>query len=208
MTKANNRCSPRSWRQVGILSLALIVLAGCAPSTRVVLLPDSDGHVGAVSVANTNGRQTLDQAFAEATVNAAKAAPNTSAPIDRKAFEARYDAVLKAQPTPPRQFTLNFLNDSMELTPASKALLPEVLRSARERAPTEITVFGHADASGNPAYNLALSAKRAEAVARLLRRIDPDLRIDVQYFGDKVPLVPSRPGKAEPRNRRAEIQIL
>jgi len=34
------------------------------------------------------------------------------------------------------------------------------------------------------------------------------LLINVEFFGDTVPLVPARPGKSEPRNRRAEILIL
>ena len=103
---------------------------------------------------------------------------------------------------------LNFLFDSMELTPASKKLLPEVKQVVRDRSPTEITVFGYADSSGTAAYNLALSAQRARAVARMLKEIDPNMPMDVQYFGDKVPLVPSPRGVPEPRNRRAEIVIL
>jgi len=42
----------------------------------------------------------------------------------------------------------------------------------------------------------------------LLKKIDPDLPVEVQYFGDRVPLVPTPPGVPEPRNRRAEIFIL
>jgi outer membrane protein OmpA-like peptidoglycan-associated protein len=103
---------------------------------------------------------------------------------------------------------LNFLFDSMELTPASRKMLPEVLQVVRQRSPTEITVFGYTDSVGTDSYNLALSAQRARAVARLLRKIDPDMPIDVQYFGDKAPLVPTPRGVPEPRNRRAEIVIL
>lgn len=87
-------------------------------------------------------------------------------------------------------------------------MLPEVLQAVRDRSPTEVTVFGYADSSGTAAYNLALSAQRAQAVARLLKQIDPKLPMDVRYFGDKAPLVPSPPGAREPRNRRAEIVVL
>ncbi|MEO8810725.1 MAG: OmpA family protein, partial [Rhodanobacter sp.] len=97
---------------------------------------------------------------------------------------------------------------SMELTAESRKMLPQVKQVVRDRSPTEITVFGYADSSGTPAYNLELSAERARAVARVLRQIDPNMPIEVQYFGDKVPLVPSPRGVPEPRNRRAEIVIL
>ena len=182
------------------------VLSGCA-TTRVTLLPDHSGHVGAVTVSNAQGQQRIDQAFNTVAVEQSSA-PGTPLAIDRQAFEAAHRALLDAQPTPPRSFGLNFLFDSMELTPESKKMLPEVIQVVRDRSPTEITVFGYADSSGTAAYNLALSAERAQAVARLLKQIDPTLPMDVRYFGDKAPLVPSPPGVPEPRNRRAEIVIL
>jgi outer membrane protein OmpA-like peptidoglycan-associated protein len=182
------------------------MLSGCA-TTRVTLLPDHSGHVGAVTVSNAQGRQSIDQAFDTVAVEQSSA-PGTPRANDRQAFENAHRALLDAQPTPPRSFELNFLFDSMELTPDSKKMLPEVMQVVRERSPTELTVFGYADSSGTAAYNLALSAERARAVARLLMQIDPKMPIDVRYFGDKAPLVPSPPGVPEPRNRRAEIVVL
>lgn len=182
------------------------VLSGCA-TTRVTLLPDHSGHVGAVTVSNAQGQQRIDQAFNTVSVEQSSA-PGAPRAIDRQAFETAHRVLLDAQPSPPRSFELNFLFDSMELTQDSKKMLPEVLQVVRDRSPTEITVFGYADSSGTTAYNLALSAQRAEAVARLLKQIDPKLPMEVRYFGDKAPLVPSPPGVPEPRNRRAEIVIL
>jgi len=195
---------------LAVLLSSLLGLAGCAspPQTQVVLLPDEDGHVGAVSVTSAGERQAIDQGFAEVTVARSGQPPTPSQPVDQPAFAQQHRQLLAAQPSPPKSFTLNFLSDSMELTPQSKALLPEVLATARQRMPTEIAVFGHADASGTPAYNLDLSAQRARKVAGLLQRLDPKLLINVEFFGDTVPLVPARPGKSEPRNRRAEILIL
>jgi len=182
------------------------VLSGCA-TTRVTLLPDQSGHVGAVTVSTAQGQQRIDQAFNTVAVGQSSA-PETPRAIDRQAFETAHRALLDAQPTPPRSFMLNFLFDSMELTQDSKKMLPEVMQVVRDRSPTEVTVFGYADSSGTAAHNLALSAERAQAVARLLKQIDPKLPLEVKYFGDKEPLVPSPPGVPEPRNRRAEIVIL
>jgi outer membrane protein OmpA-like peptidoglycan-associated protein len=195
---------------IRVLTLTLLVvgavLSGCA-TTRVTLLPDHSGHVGAVTVSNAQGQQRIDQAFNTVAVEQSSA-PGTPRAIDRQAFETAHRALLDAQPSPPRSFELNFLFDSMELTAESKKMLPEVMQVVRDRSPTELTVFGYADSSGTAAYNLALSAERAQAVARLLMKIDPKLPIDVRYFGDKAPLVPTPPGVPEPRNRRAEIVIL
>ncbi|WP_458071895.1 OmpA family protein [Rhodanobacter sp. BL-MT-08] len=184
------------------------VLSGCASSaTRVTLLPDQNGHVGAVTVSDAQGQQRIDQAFNTVAVEQSTA-PGAPRANDRQAFENDHRALLDAQPTPPRSFTLNFLFDSMELTPESKQQLPEVLQSVRDRSPTEVTVYGYADSSGTEAHNMALSAQRAQAVAHLLKQIDPKLPMDVRYFGDKAPLVPTGPGVREPRNRRAEIVVL
>jgi outer membrane protein OmpA-like peptidoglycan-associated protein len=193
--------------RLSILALLAIgmLLAGCA-TTRVTLLPDQAGHVGAVVVSNAQGRQRIDQAFD--TVAVGRSGPGKPRASDPRAFEKAHRALIAAEPTPPRSFVLNFLFDSMELTPASRKMLPEVLRVVRERMPTEVTVFGYTDAVGTADYNLGLSAQRARAVARLLKQIDPKLPVDVKYFGEKYPLVPSRHGVPEPRNRRAEIVIL
>ena len=190
-----------------LLVFAGTMLAGCATTTRVTLLPDQNGHVGAVTVSNAEGQQRIDQAFETVAVKPSSA-PGKPRAVDRQAFEETHRALIDEEPTPPRSFVLNFLFDSMELTPESKAMLPEVLQVVRDRSPTEVTVFGYTDSVGSPEYNLGLSAQRARAVARLLKQIDPKLPVDVKYFGENYPLVPSPPGVPEPRNRRAEIVIL
>ena len=192
-----------SWALMAVAT----TLAGCATATRITLLPDQSGHVGAVTVSNGRGQQRIDQAFDTVSVKESSA-PGAPRAVDPQTFENSHRALIAEEPTPPRSFVLNFLFDSMELTPDSKAVLPEVLRVVRDRSPTEVTVFGYTDSVGTPEYNLGLSAQRARAVAKLLRGIDPKLPVDVRYFGEKYPLVPSRKGVPEPRNRRAEIVIL
>lgn len=198
-----------SVRLLAVVLLAVgALLSGCAsPATRVTLLPDQSGHVGAVTVSNARGRQRIDQAFHTVSVGQSSA-PGAPRAEDHQAFEKDHRALIDAEPTPPRSFVLNFLFDSMKLTPESRKMLSKVLQVVRERSPTEITVFGYTDSVGNSDYNLTLSAERARAVAKLLKQIDPNLPVDVKHFGDKYPLVPSPPGFPEPRNRRAEIVIL
>ncbi|MEO7071758.1 MAG: OmpA family protein [Rhodanobacter sp.] len=189
-----------------LLALSALV-SGCA-TTRITLLPDHSGHVGEVTVTNAQGQQRIDQAFNTVAVDGPTSAPGKPRAVDRQSFESAHRTLIDAQPTPPRSFVLNFLFDSMELTPASRKMLPEVLQVVRERLPTEVAVFGYADSSGTTQYNMALSAERARAVAKLLKQIDPHLPVTVQYFGDTAPLVPTPKGVPEPRNRRAEIFVL
>lgn len=194
-------------RAVAMLCAAALLSACSAAPTRVTLLPDRGGQVGAVLVGNAHGQQRLDEAYGRVEADASTA-PRLARADAREAFEARYRVLLDAQPEPPLSFVLNFLFDSMELTPESRQKLPEVLAAVRSRLPTEVTVFGYADSAGAPAYNMTLSAERARAVVAMLRKIDPGLPVQMDWFGDKSPLVPTAPGVPEPRNRRAEILIL
>lgn len=206
-----------SWRRRHSALWAAVWLAamvGCAspppaapPSTTVILLPDEDGKVGAVSVTSAEGSRDIVQAYGALT--AAAAGPAASQDMQREAVEARFGDLMKAQPSKPQRFVLYFMLDRAELTEASRALLPEVLRAARERSPTQIAVYGHADALGTPQRNLQLSAQRAAFVASMLRAADPQLQeIEVEYFGDRWPLVPSQADAAQPLNRRVEVTIL
>lgn len=195
------------WRAVAALVVAAALSACSAVPTRVTLMPDQGGRVGAVVVDGAQGQERLDEAYGVVEVDGA-GVPRRLGARERAAFEKKHHALLAAQPDPPRSFVLNFRFDSMELTPESRRLLPQVLEAVRERLPTEVTVFGYADAVGTPEYNLSLSAERARAVAAMLKKIDPDLPVRVDYFGDRVPLVRARRGVPEPRNRRAEIFVL
>ena len=204
-------------RSAAILALiASLCAGGCATTapvtparTTVVLMPDEDGHVGAVSVTTASGSQKIDEAYSFATVEGTRSRPSAVNLMGREKVVEAYSGILMAQPPKPKSFILHFLLDKTVLTGESKAQLPAVLQAIKERKPTEITIFGHADATGSEAHNVKLSADRANAIAKLLRKDDPSLdHIDVQFFGDKVPLFPSEPHVPEPRNRRAEVMIL
>lgn len=184
------------------------MLTGCAsPRTTVVLLPDEDGHVGAVFVSGAGTSRQLNQALSSTTVGAG--APTTTQTLQPAAMHASYQKLLLAQPSRPSVFVLHFLIGKAELTPESKSQIAAVLAAARARKPTEISVFGHADAIGSDERNVKLSSDRAEAVARLLRASDPSIGpIAVRWFGSKSPLEQPDSNGAQPKNRRAEVMIL
>lgn len=208
----------RSPQRLMLRLLALLACAGTvgcatppappAPRTTVILLPDADGRVGVVLVGTDAGSQRLEQAYSAATVDAGASTVPGVRDIGRERVKSIYAELLKAQPSPPATFVLTFLLDKAALTDQAKALLPELFAAVRTRKPSEITIFGHADASGTEERNFKLSAERARFVADLLRRQDPSLdRIGIHAFGDAMPLVPSETRAADPRNRRAEVVI-
>jgi outer membrane protein OmpA-like peptidoglycan-associated protein len=192
-----------------MVAIAGAALAGCAAQrTTVILLPDEDGHVGAVVVSAGGASQRVDHAYDQVVVDGWHAAAKPAA-RGQPSVDASYADLLKAQPSKPRTFIVNFLLDSTTMTDASRVRIPEILEAVRSRQPTEVTIYGHADATGTEAHNERLSADRARVVAELLHRSDPSLeRIEIHACGDRVPLVPAGAHAPEPRNRRAEVVVL
>jgi outer membrane protein OmpA-like peptidoglycan-associated protein len=101
---------------------------------------------------------------------------------------------------------VRFEFDSAELTPMAQAVLDNLATAlTTDLAPYRFVLEGHTDAVGSDAYNLQLSARRAEAVQSYLRelyRIDPE-RMATIGKGERELLLPEQPGAAP--NRRVRV---
>lgn len=188
------------------LGLALLALAGCAPATRVVLLPQPDVPASAVEVRTGQASIRLDAPYQTAAVSTRGGVEHSQ--TDAEAVQRRYGRVLAATPAPALHFTLHFAQGAAELTPESQAQLEQMLSQATARAGGEIIITGHTDRSGASELNDRLSLERALALReRLIQRGFPALRIEAVGRGEREPAVPTDDGVAEPRNRRAEITV-
>ena len=113
-----------------------------------------------------------------------------------------------AAPAPARTFLVFFDFDRADLTDRARAIIAEAAQNASRVGTTRIEIAGHADRSGTPQYNQALSERRAAAVAaELERRGVARSAMTVQAFGESRPLVPTADGVREPQNRRVEIVL-
>ena len=73
---------------------------------------------------------------------------------------------------------------------------------------TTVAVSGFTDTSGSPEQNMAVSDKRAHAIAEALAHEGvPAARITAQGFGESHPRIATGDNKSEPRNRRIEILL-
>jgi len=107
-----------------------------------------------------------------------------------------------------RTYLVFFDWDRADLTARAREIISEAASNARRVQTTRIEVAGHADRSGTPQYNQALSLRRANAVAaELVARGINRSEIDIQAFGESRPLVPTADGVREPQNRRVEIVL-
>lgn len=195
-------------RRIFIVSALLLGLSACAGQNRFVLLEEEDGSVGAITVQNQGGSQTVDQAGAGTQVASAEAAPSEPAAVSEEDIQQTWGPALGASPLMPRSFHLYFVTGTDILTEESRRQLPDILASIQDYPAPEVSVTGHTDTVGRPDSNERLALDRAEAIRVELVRVglDPDL-IEVRSHGETDLLVPTPDNTDEPRNRRVEVKV-
>lgn len=184
---------------------------GRANRDMILLLPDSEGKVGVVHVSTRGGSRILDRAGYAVEIEDVSKPPSVPRPVEEKETEYLFGPLLSVQADPANRFVfflLYFEHDTTRLTHESKALMAEVLMAIKGRKSGEVYLVGHTDLVGTEEYNTALSSRRANHVRGLLvsNGIKPDT-LFTSYYGKARPLVPTKDGVPEPRNRRVEIIV-
>jgi len=176
--------------------------------TLVVLLPDSDtGVTGRAFVTNKAGSTDLNTTRDSSTATPSTA-PTAVTTMSEEEVQRVFGETLSALPPAPIHFTLYFKFESDELTDESRALLPEILKTVKERSIPEVLVVGHTDTMGTPRANIDLGLTRATTVRNLLIQVGLDATlIEVRSHGESDLLVKTSDETAEPRNRRVEISV-
>jgi peptidoglycan-associated lipoprotein len=186
----------------------LLALTSCGlPANVVVLLPDENGTVGKVSVHEGDATAELTKPLAAVNAGSEAALRDvfTAQPSD---VDKEFAGALAAAPRAASTYLLYFQTGSTELDPNSRDHLAAAIAAAKGTANLDISVVGHADATGSNAHNSALSLKRAEIVRDALVGAGvPSEVIEIAYHGANNPLVPTPRGVAKLRNRRVEVTI-
>jgi outer membrane protein OmpA-like peptidoglycan-associated protein len=106
---------------------------------------------------------------------------------------------------------VNFATDSAVITPgeatkleASHKLIAAAIAKHRELGSIKLFIAGHTDTVGANAYNLKLSARRAQAIASWFRKQCLRLPIFYEGFGEQALLVATPDSTDEARNRRVD----
>ena len=102
-----------------------------------------------------------------------------------------------------------FAFDSDHLLPGGVVALEGVLDQIAGKSPSRVTVLGHTDSIGEDAYNLDLSRRRAESVAKLLeeRGISKSV-LTVEGHGETRPVADNGSPEGRRKNRRVEIVLV
>jgi OOP family OmpA-OmpF porin len=96
--------------------------------------------------------------------------------------------------------------DKDEITDESKPVLDVAVEWLAGCPEIRITVGGHSDAIGSEAYNNALSYRRAHATRDYFVEGGLDAsRLEVEGFGESLPITPNDSVEGRARNRRVEL---
>lgn len=97
---------------------------------------------------------------------------------------------------------------SDKLTPQAAAILSRVAMEAQACGAARVLISAHTDRKGSKAANLRLSRRVAASVRLYLTAMGvPDGAMTTEALGETRPLIETRDGVGEPRNRRAEITL-
>jgi outer membrane protein OmpA-like peptidoglycan-associated protein len=97
--------------------------------------------------------------------------------------------------------------DSTVIDTPSRVFLDRLARSLRRYPDIGLRVIGHADGVGSEQYNIRLSRRRAEAVAKYLKQRDVrGLWVQVEGRGSSEPALQAA-DRADSINRRIELYI-
>jgi outer membrane protein OmpA-like peptidoglycan-associated protein len=188
-------------------AVAMLALGGCATSS-LVLLPDDEGHQGAVAVLESGGAPT-DAVIAEGNSRTKLGAKNpASKPLGANGLEKREAALLTGLPPPAKSFLLYFEQGTTTLTAQSSTVLPALRAEIAARSGPEVEVIGHTDTVGSEADNDRLSAQRAEEVLGWLasQGFDRSMMSAVGR-GERQLMQPTMDNVDNPANRRVEVIV-
>lgn len=141
-----------------------------------------------LALAACANNQKLNQDSARLNANGAPAKPGTRRDFSQNVGDIVY-----------------FTTDSTDLTPEAQQTLTKQARWLGQYPQYTITIEGHADERGTREYNIALGARRAQAVRNFLSRSGVDTRrVRTISFGKERPVAVCNDISCWSQNRRAQ----
>ena len=188
-----------------LLLLCLFPLLASCAKTVVVLVPDDDGKVGQVAVSTASSEAVLTDSNQYTGVTDKVGTVKVMA---QNTQQQLFGSALAAAPQKPLSVLFYFKTGSAEFDPLFKDGLTDVAHRIKAWDHPHVSVIGHCDTMGDPAFNDKLALARAEAVRKLLEQngVDPSL-LKIYGHGANDPFIPTGPNVSEPQNRRVEVFV-
>ena len=102
-----------------------------------------------------------------------------------------------------------FLHGSATLTEQASSTLDTLVEALNQHATVKLRVEGHTDNTGDPTYNLDLSAERAQAVVDYMVAAGIERkRLEASGYGDRHPIATNETLEGRSKNRRIEFKLI
>ncbi|BBG65925.1 outer membrane protein A precursor [Hydrogenimonas sp.] len=104
---------------------------------------------------------------------------------------------------------VNFATNSAKIESKDTPYIDKLVKFMKEHPQTKVRLEGYTDSDGSAAYNLKLSAKRAEAVKKeLISRGIEASRITTKAYGEENPVASNDTPEGKAQNRRVEAVLI
>jgi peptidoglycan-associated lipoprotein len=140
-------------------------------------------------------------------------APRADADADAEAKRRAAEEAERAKRAVPPEcadastFTVRFGFDQATLAGESQSTLQKLADCVKRAPAKRVVISGHCDDRGTTQYNIALGARRAEAVRKYLADLGAAGKLETVSFGEEKPLCTDPTEECWGRNRRAEFQV-
>lgn len=188
------------------ICMSVMLFSGCvSKNVQVTLLPEENGKTGVIAIADHKGeKHTIDKAYEALAVT--QKGEIASKQETQESVSVKYAEVLNALPSKPQSYLFFYSFDSAILDVKQLAELKTIAQTIRDKEIVEVICIGHSDSAGDKEYNKTLSLLRAQNVAdKLMVYGIAKSLIQLNYYGDADPLVPTTNNKPNAKNRRVEI---
>lgn len=175
--------------------------------TTVVLLDNGSTH-NAVLVSSDTGDVLVDHPYSYTTLHDHNQNPASLKKEDPQTIRTQFSHELHVLPQKPDSLLFYFDAGTSTLSESSKNQLDVLLALIQKHEPAVIDIIGHADRSGNAHLNETLALQRAQSVKAYL--VDHNItlsHLSVVSYGENDPLIFTKDGVSEPRNRRVEVVV-
>ena len=184
----------------------LMYIFGDEPKTEIILL-ESDSAKNEIVVSTKAGEVTINKPYQSTKLLSADKKPDEVVALSKKEVTSKYKVVLEDTPKL-MQYMIYFGSGSTEVNASAKMELQKAIDYIKAQTNSIITVIGHSDTVGNQDSNMRLSQQRTHAVKEYLESMDLNIKeLSTEYYGENTPLVKTKDGVSNAKNRRVEIFI-
>jgi len=189
-----------------IFIVTVFIFTGCCSKTQIILL-ESDKAKNEIVVSTKQGEVTINEPYQSTKIVSADKKPKQVVQLDKKSVQESYKIVLEETPKL-MQYMIYFGSGSTVIDETAKKEIQKAIDYIKGQTYSIITVIGHSDTAGNKDSNMRLSQKRTEVVKQYIETQNLDIKeLTTEYYGENTPLVKTKDGVSNAKNRRVEIFI-